>query len=161
MKPFLTLLLQSIILSLVAIIFGISLNTFRSHRLPWRGEWSRHVEQRAWQAGLRLVGIATVQQAIKTGNVRLLDARPVADYRAAHLPQAQSLPFEFAREMFAGMQMDLTRGQPIITYCGRPDCDEGLELALFLRQMGYTNVALFAGGLAEWRSAGGPVEATP
>ena len=44
------------------------------------------------------------------------------------------------------------------TYCARSDCDEGLELALFLRHTGYTNTLLFAGGLAEWRAAGGTVE---
>ena len=56
------------------------------------------------------------------------------------------------------MQIELPREQPIITCCARNDCDEGLELALFLRRTGYTNVTLFAGGLAEWRASGGTVE---
>ena len=59
------------------------------------------------------------------------------------------------------MQLELPREQPIITYCARNDCDEGLDLALFLHQIGYTNVSLFSGGLAEWRAGGGVVEVEP
>lgn len=161
MKSSLKLLSHVILLLLIAAAFGITSNYFRSQRVPWRGEWSKHVEQRAWQAGLRLVGPATVRQAIETGTSKLLDARPAADFRVAHIPQAQSLPFELATEMLATMQIELGRDQAIITYCARSDCDEGLELALLLRRTGFTNVMLFAGGLADWCAAGGHVEVAP
>ena len=161
MKLSLKLRSQVILLLLIATTFGLTANFLRPQRLSWRGEWSKHVEQHAWQAGLRLVGFATVRQAAETGTPQLLDARPAADFRAAHLPQAQSLPFELAAEMLSSMQIDLARDQAIITYCARPDCDEGLELALLLRRTGFTNVMLFAGGLAEWRASGGRVEVAP
>jgi rhodanese-related sulfurtransferase len=154
-------LAQAFFLLLVAAALAVATNYLRTPRLPWRGEWARHVEHRAWQAGLRLVGPAAVRQAIEKGTPRLLDARPAADFRAGHIPQAQSLPFELATEMLATMQLDLARDQAIVTYCARADCDEGLELALLLRRAGFTNVTLFAGGLTEWRAAGGRVEVTP
>ena len=138
-----------------------SLNLLRHTPLPFRGEWSRHVETRAQQAGLQFVGIGALQHAVSTGSPRLLDARPMADFRAGHIPGAQALPFELATELLTSMQIELQREQPIITYCARNDCDEGLELALFLRRAGYTNAVIFAGGLAEWRASGGHVEAGP
>lgn len=146
---------------LLALVCGASVNLLRHTLLPLRGEWSRHVEQRALKAGLQLVGVGTVQQAVASGTARVLDARPPADFRAGHLPGAQSLPFEAAPDLLTSMQIELPREQPIITYCARNDCDEGLELAVFLRRTGYTNVILFAGGLAEWRASGGTVEAQP
>ena len=161
MKTLLKVGLQVFGLLLLALGFSAAANFLRPHPLPWRGEWAKHVEHRAWQAAVRMVGPATVRQASETGAAKLLDARPVVDYCAGHIPRAQSLPFEFATEMLATMQLDLARDQPLITYCARPDCDEGLELAMFLRRAGFTNVVLFAGGLSEWCAAGGRVEATP
>jgi rhodanese-related sulfurtransferase len=93
--------------------------------------------------------------------MRILDARSTGDFRAAHIAHAISLPFDLAADLLASMQIELPREQPLITYCARNDCDEGLELALFLRSTGYTNILLFAGGLAEWRAACGAVEAGP
>ena len=144
---------------LLAASGSTALNLLRHTPLPLRGAWSRHVENRALQNGLKLLGISAVHQAVQSGAPRLLDARPAADFRAGHLPGALSLPFDLAADLLASMQIELPRDQPLITYCARNDCDEGLELALFLRRTGYTNVLLFAGGLAEWRAAGGAVEA--
>ena len=152
------LMLQMLALILVATGLGAAVNAARPGRLPWRGDWDRHVETRALQQHIRLAGLATVQRAVNTGAPVLLDARPAADFRAGHLPRAQSLPFELAPEMLAGMQVPLARNQALLTYCARNDCDEGLELALLLRQQGYTNVMLFPGGLHEWRAGGGAVE---
>jgi rhodanese-related sulfurtransferase len=56
------------------------------------------------------------------------------------------------------LRSEVDLSENIITYCSNSDCDEGLELALLLRQAGYTRVALFAGGLNEWIAAGGAVE---
>ena len=158
MKALPPLLLRAAAILLFAAVSCAALNWLRREPLPLRGEWSKHVEHRALKSGLNLLGISTLQQAVASGSSRILDARPTADFRAGHLPGAQSLPFELAAELLASMQLDLQRDQSIITYCARNDCDEGLELALFLRRTGYTNTVLYAGGLAEWRAAGGKVE---
>ena len=161
MKSLLSMLLRSLCLLLLAVATATALNQFRRDRLPWHGDWARHVENRALEAGLMLVGPHTVRQALVSGTKRILDARSTADFRAAHIPHAISLPFDLAADLLASMQIELPREQPLITYCARNDCDEGLELALFLRHTGYTHVTLFAGGLAEWRAAGGAVETGP
>lgn len=159
MKALLSFLFRMSAILLLALVCSVSINILRHTPLPLRGEWSKHVEQRALQAGLKLVGIGTMQHVVASSYARILDARPLADFRAGHLPGAQSLPFDSAPELLTSMQIELPREQPIITYCTRNDCDEGLELALFLRRTGYTNVILFAGGLTEWRASGGKVEA--
>jgi len=148
-------------LLIIATILGCLTNFLRSPQLAWRGAWAQHVEQRAWQAGIRLVGPTAVRHAIETGRPKILDARPTIDFHTCHIPEAQSLPFELATEMLTSMQIDLGRDPAIITYCARPDCDEGLELALLLRRSGFTNVLLFAGGLTEWQLSGGRIEASP
>ena len=161
MKFISSLAIRTMVLLLSSMVAAIALNHIRNDRLPWLGEWKRHVESRALQSGLKLVGIGTVRQALENNTTRLLDARPSADFRTGHMPHAISLPLEFAADLLSTMQIELLREQPIITYCARQDCDEGLELALFLYRAGYTNVTLFAGGLNEWRTAGGAVEVGP
>lgn len=158
MKTWLPPLLRAAALLLLASACSAALNLVRHAPLPLRGDWSTHVENRALHAGLQLAGLGALRQAVAAGAPLVLDARPAADFRAGHIPGAQSLPFDLAAEMLASMQFELARDQPVITYCARHDCDEGLELALFLRRTGYTNALLFAGGLAEWRAAGGAVE---
>ena len=158
MKPLLQQLLRAAALLLLAAVCSAALNLVRRDLVPLRGEWSRHVENRALHAGLNLLGISGMQQAVANRMPRVLDARPTADFRAGHIPGALSLPFDLAADLLASMQIELARDQPLITYCARNDCDEGLELALFLRRTGYTHTLLFAGGLAEWRAAGGKVE---
>jgi len=155
------LILQMLALTLAAAGLGAAVNAARPGGLPWRGDWAHHVENRAWQEHIRLAGLATVRAAVRAGAPLLLDARPAADFRAGHLPGARSLPFELAPEMLASLQVPIARDQAMVTYCARNDCDEGLELARLLRQVGYTNVLLFAGGLGEWRAAGGAVERGP
>jgi len=152
------MLVRASVLLLLAASGSTALNLVRHTPLPLRGEWSRHVENKALHNGLKLLGISALQQAVKSGAPHLLDARPAAAFRAGHIPGARSLPFDLAADLLASMQIELARNQPLITYCARNDCDEGLELALFLRHIGFTNVQLFAGGLAEWRAAGGAVE---
>jgi len=152
------MLVRASALLLLAAIGSTALNLVRHTPLPLRGEWSRHVENRALHAGINLLGISALRQAVVSASPRLLDARSTTDFRAGHIPGARSLPFDLAADLLASMQIELARDQPLITYCARNDCDEGLELALFLRHTGYTNVLLFAGGLAEWRAAGGAVE---
>jgi rhodanese-related sulfurtransferase len=159
-RPY-NLLLRVLFLLLATIAAACTLNNLRSDRLPWHGDWDKHVENRARQTGVPLIGLHTVRQALMIPSTRLLDARPTADFRAGHIPRATSLPIDHAEELIAAMQIDLQREQPIVTYCARNDCAEGLELALFLRRIGFTNVTLFAGGLTEWRAGGEAVEVEP
>jgi rhodanese-related sulfurtransferase len=54
--------------------------------------------------------------------------------------------------------MLLTPEQPIVVYCSGPECDESLKLGEILITAGYTNIALFAGGMTAWTEAGYEVQ---
>jgi hydroxyacylglutathione hydrolase len=54
---------------------------------------------------------------------------------------------------------ELPRGRPIIVHC-----QTGARAAIaasLLRARGFSDVRVFTGGFAEWRSAGLPVESAP
>lgn len=148
-------------LAAAALLCAVAVNALRRTPLPWRGEWSRHIENRALQAGIPLAGLGRARSAAASRDALLLDARDPAQFRAGRLPGAVSLPLDRAREQLMVEPVNPDPDHPMIVYCGGLDCDDALDLALLLRRFGYRDVALFAGGWAEWQAAGGAAETGP
>lgn len=91
-------------------------------------------------------------QQARRGDVVLLDVRPAAEFAAAHLPYARSIPVS---ELSARLD-ELPSDRPIVAYCRGPFClmaQEGVEL---LQQAGRTCHRLEL-GVAEWRAQGLPL----
>ncbi|HBY94652.1 MAG TPA: ArsR family transcriptional regulator [Chloroflexi bacterium] len=90
---------------------------------------------------------------LQVGEAILVDVRPQAEYQAAHLPQAISIPIDELEERLDELPQDKT----IVTYCRGPFCvyaDDALEL---LVRRGWT-VARLEEGLLEWQLAGYAIE---
>ena len=90
--------------------------------------------------------------------VLFLDARVGEAHAAGHIPGALSFPEQDHRDRLAEL-LDTVRGHPrIAVYCQGMECDESHLLARSLREFGVEGVAVFSGGIKEWREAGHPVE---
>ena len=131
---------------------------FSPTRIPWREDWSRYVETKALQAGLPLAALADVQRMVREQSHLVLDARPVADYDRGHIPGALSLPQTELDTYYPQILPLLTPAQPVLVYCSGQECDESFLLSVYLREQGYTNVALFVGGYQAWTAAAQPAE---
>lgn len=144
------------LLSQIAWLIGVSLalgalaQTFSPTRIPWREDWSRYVESKALQAGLRLATLEDVAAMVERNTHLLLDARPVADYDRGHIPGALSLPQTQLDTYYPQILPLLTPDQPLLVYCSGQECDESLLLSAYLREQGFTNVTLFVGGYQAW-----------
>jgi rhodanese-related sulfurtransferase len=88
------------------------------------------------------------------GEVLVLDVRPSAEYAAAHLPHARSLPLGELKKRLA----ELPRTTPVVAYCRGPFCLMARDAVELLRKRGY-NAFHLTDGVAEWRARGLPVEA--
>lgn len=84
----------------------------------------------------------------ETGDVVVLDVRPSAEYDAAHLPYAQSMPIDELKSRLA----DLPQGKTIVAYCRGPYCLMARDAVLLLRQQGFDAIHL-PEGVAEWGMA--------
>lgn len=84
--------------------------------------------------------------------VTLIDVRPLAEYRAGHIPGARSVPLEELQQRLA----ELPAGHEVIAYCRGPWCILSFEAVNRLRESGIAARRL-ADGLPEWRAAGRPV----
>ncbi len=82
----------------------------------------------------------------------VLDARPPADYVAAHVLGAQSMPFYAVDARVDALPKDTW----IVAYCGCPHAESG-ALAQGLRARGFTKVRVLDEGFAHWQAQGYPV----
>jgi hydroxyacylglutathione hydrolase len=87
--------------------------------------------------------------------VTVLDVRGEAEWKSGHLPGSLNVPVG----SLDGRLKEIPRDRPVIVHC-----QTGARAAIaasLLRARGFTDVRLFPGGFAEWRSAGLPVESAP
>jgi hydroxyacylglutathione hydrolase len=117
--------------------------------------WAGAAVIEAWRAsGLRLDQVRAVDaKALATlEGAEVIDVRADSEWNAGRIPGA--------RHIFLGDLLEesseLPRDRPLVVACqGGSRSSIGASL---LRSLGFTNVLNFAGGFAEWRKAGLPVE---
>lgn len=85
-------------------------------------------------------------------NIVVVDARLSADFTQGHIQGAVNAP---SGEL---MTNTLPRDGRIIVYCPETSCSLADTAAQKLRGIGYSNVAVLEGGLAEWVRKGYPLE---
>src|SRR5258707_787318 len=86
----------------------------------------------------------------------LAEALPEKYYRDWHLPGARHLPHDEVDRLAAAVLPDKTA--EIVVYCASRSCQNSPVAAAKLAQMGYGNVAVYAGGKQDWSEAGLEVE---
>lgn len=103
---------------------------------------------------MKQIDRSTLQQRLD--RVTLVEALPEKYYREAHLPGARHLPHDRVRELAPGLLPD--KAAEIVVYCASATCRNSHIAAQVLAQMGYANVAVYAGGKQDWQEAGLPLE---
>ena len=90
---------------------------------------------------------------VRSGEVTVLDVRPVEEYQAGHLPGALSVPLSELERRLA----ELSRDREIVAYCRGPYCVMAIDAVALLRKRGFHAVRL-DDGVPDWRARGLPVE---
>jgi rhodanese-related sulfurtransferase len=103
---------------------------------------------------MKLIDRNTLQQRL--GQVTLAEALPEKYWRDWHLPGAKHLPHDQVKQLARGVLPD--KDAAIVVYCASSTCQNSHIAAQLLTQLGYTDVAVYAGGKQDWQEAGLPVE---
>ncbi len=74
-------------------------------------------------------------------------------YDDCHIPASVHVPFEEVEEFAAKIE----KNAQIVFYCSNYQCSSSWYAAKKLKSMGYSNVSVYEGGMAEWFQAGLPV----
>jgi rhodanese-related sulfurtransferase len=86
----------------------------------------------------------------------LVDALSPMSYAAAHLPGSVNIPPESVDDRAPALIPGLET--PIVVYCVNAECDASVRVGSRLLELGYRNVAHYAGGKSAWADAGLPLE---
>ena len=86
----------------------------------------------------------------------LLEALPQKYFDDAHLPGARNMPHDAVAELAPRLAPDKTA--PIVVYCANAACQNSHIASVRLKQIGYTDVRVYAAGKQDWIDAGLPVE---
>src|SRR5215472_4733137 len=89
-------------------------------------------------------------------SLTIVDVLPSPSFAEAHIPGAVSLPLEDLGARATTVVAD--RGREIVVYCGSFTCPRAEQAAGLLRELGYSRVRHYHGGLADWQEAGAPLE---
>ncbi|MFN0318098.1 MAG: rhodanese-like domain-containing protein [Burkholderiales bacterium] len=86
----------------------------------------------------------------------LVEALPEKYYQDWHLPGARHMPHDQVRQLAATVLPN--KSAPVVVYCASDTCQNSHIAARQLMQLGYTDVAVYAGGKKDWSEAKLPVE---
>lgn len=93
---------------------------------------------------------------LRTGEVTVIDVRPVPEYEAGHVDGARSIPIsDLARRLDA-----LPRDAELVAYCRGPYCVFADDAVRLLQRRGFEARRL-EDGFPEWKRAGLPVVVGP
>lgn len=96
---------------------------------------------------------------LASGEVVVLDVRPLDEFAAGHLPGAVSIPPDRLDAALPELLPALPADGEVVAYCRGPYCVYADDAVRWLRHHGREAVRL-EDGLPEWRLAGGPVESS-
>src|SRR5438132_12823170 len=103
--------------------------------------------------GVEHLSARELQARLARGDVVVLDVRPEPEYRAGHIPGAQSVPLD----ALASLAPKLPRRREIVAYCRGPYCVYADDAVRLLQARGLKARRLDI-GFPEWQRAGLPVE---
>jgi rhodanese-related sulfurtransferase len=98
------------------------------------------------------IDAAALRRRMADGSVVLVDVRPAAEYRAAHIAGARSIPLA----ELDGALHTLPTDTLIVATCRGPYCVYAADAVRTLRAAGHEAVR-FEDGVAEWAADGGPL----
>jgi rhodanese-related sulfurtransferase len=154
----LRMLRQGAIITVGAVVLGLSLNALRDERLSivetWSGASRGHeaIEE-------RFIRVEKAQELFPLNGAIFVDARPRELYEQGHITGALNLPLEAFEDQVGPALGDIPSSVPLIVYIEGTDPTPGIELAHKLRSRNYRNVQVLEKGLDLWMAHGLPVEA--
>ena len=87
----------------------------------------------------------------------LVEALPAKYYQQWHLPGAININHDQVKELAPTLLTD--KNAEIVVYCASDTCRNSDMAGNQLVALGYTNVAVYKGGKADWEAGNLPVEA--
>ena len=149
---------QVALLLILAIAAGLVFNQFGPKRLPLVADWSPAARPKAATGQDMVIPVEKASEFYDTREAVFVDARSADLYAEGHIDGAINLPFEDVNaHIGAFFNRVPDKDTIVITYCDGETCSLGEDLALLLKDIGYTNVRVVINGWTVWSRRGFPI----
>jgi rhodanese-related sulfurtransferase len=146
------------VLVVLSAAVALAVNALRVDRLPLVGDFSVAARMTTATGERMDIALEEAEKLFITQAAVFIDARSLDDYVKGRIQGARSLPWQEVDSNFIGATQDLDLETRIVTYCDGETCELSHDLALFLRDAGFTNSRVLVNGWTVWQQAGLPVE---
>ncbi len=102
------------------------------------------------------ITLADLKKEIAAKQVTVIDVNGAESYKAGHIPGA--IDYIAVKDDLAS-KLPSDKNALIVAYCGSPKCGAYAKAAQAAKDLGYTNVKHYSGGIAGWKEAGEPTQA--
>lgn len=150
--------LQGGVIFLSAVALGFLSNQIRSEQLPLFDDTPEEISVSLDAFESSGIPVYEVKTLFSSKEAFFLDIRLVEDYGKGHIPGAKNLPFNLVYEQLDSLVDELPKDATIIIYGDAEAPFLSSNLALVLKDLGYSNVRVFAEGWSLWVDQGLPVE---
>jgi len=157
---FRNILRQSAFFIFLSVIIAFSVNGLRSDRLPLIGNWSHEGRIIAKAGKNMIIPIEDVRKLFADKKAVFIDARSFEEFKAGHIQSALNLPWNDFNNLFNSVAPEIPPDKTVIAYCDGESCgtSKELELALALKDLGYSDVRVLVNGWSVWVHHKLPVE---
>lgn len=140
-------LLAAAIIVVAAVVLGLVQNAVSADPLPL-----------IRQSTPTVAAVTTPQQVKReaAAGAVLIDSRSEEEYFAGHIKGALNLSYADREQLAEQFVRTVPGASRLIVYCDI-GCDSSSRLASWLGAKGWTDIAVFEGGVSAWRDAGLPV----
>jgi rhodanese-related sulfurtransferase len=101
------------------------------------------------------ISISELEEAIKKGDVILLDVNGSSSYAKGHIPGA--IDFRANKDKIASLLGD-NKDKLVVAYCGGPTCSAYKAGAQAAEEAGFKNIKHLSAGISGWLQAGKSTE---
>jgi rhodanese-related sulfurtransferase len=149
---------QLSVIVLAAVAVALISNHFRSTPLPLVANWSQEARLTSPSGRQLAISLDDAKFLHQSNGAVFMDARPLEEFTQGHIQGAISLPWHEAEQLVMDVTANLANDAAIITYCDGDTCNLSKDLALFLENLGFSNVRILVNGWTVWQQAGLPVD---
>jgi len=149
---------QVLFIVLITLVAGFVSNLFRTDKISFVENRSKKINQAKLSGNNLEISLEEAVILFRKNAAIFIDARPLEEYNAGHIKDAISFPYEETDEKFIQVMSGISEDNVIITYCDGETCELSMDLAVFLRNTGYTKVRALSNGWSVWQQKRLPVE---
>jgi len=142
---------QTIFILLISVAIGTVVNLIRPDSIPFVDSWSMTEKLVTEDGDTLAIPLEDAANLFTENAAVFLDARTPAEYDQGHIQGAVNLPWHDVDNYFETVIMILDPEAMVITYCDGETCSLSHDLALFLKDLGFTRVKVLVNGWTLWK----------